>query len=50
MTYDEIDLTMDAEARDLLIEKTGRIGAPVVRIGDDYIFGFDRNKMEQLLQ
>ena len=50
VTYDEIDLTMDAEARDLLIEKTGRIGAPVVRIGDDYIFGFDRNKMEQLLQ
>lgn len=49
VTFDEIDLTTNKEARDLLIEKTGHIGAPVVQIGDEFIFGFDRKKMEQLL-
>ncbi|MDE4908144.1 peptide-methionine (S)-S-oxide reductase MsrA [Methanogenium marinum] len=50
VAFEEIDLTENEEARDLLIEKTGHIGAPVVQIGDEFIFGFDREKMEVLLQ
>ena len=49
VAFEEIDLTTNEQARDLLVEKTGNIGAPVVRIGDEFIFGFDREKMERLL-
>ena len=49
VAYEEIDLTTNEQARDLLVEKTGHIGAPVVQIGDEFIFGFDRGKMERLL-
>ena len=33
----------------MIIEKTGHIGAPIVQIGDEFIFGFDRKKMDSLL-
>jgi len=48
--FDEIDIAADEEARTMIINKTGRIGAPVVQIGDAFIFGYDRKKMESLLQ
>jgi glutaredoxin len=50
VSFREIDISADVRARDLLIEKTGRIGAPVVQIGDEFIFGLDPKKMEHLLQ
>jgi methionine-S-sulfoxide reductase len=48
--FEEIDLASNKEARDMIIAKTGHIGAPIVRIGDEFIFGFDRKKMESLLK
>jgi glutaredoxin len=48
--FEEIDLSSDKEARDMIIAKTGHIGAPIVRIGDEFIFGFDQKKMESLLK
>jgi 2-hydroxychromene-2-carboxylate isomerase len=36
--------------RDWLIEKSGYIGTPVIQIGDEFIFGFDRTKIEALLE
>ena len=48
--FEEIDLASNEEARDMIIEKTGHLGAPIVRIGDEFIFGFDRKKMEELLK
>lgn len=48
--FEEIDLASDKEARDMIIAKTGHIGAPIVRIGDEFIFGFDQKKMESLLK
>lgn len=51
VAFEEIDITADDRARDMIIEKTGHIGAPpVVRIGNEFIFGFDQEKMERLLQ
>jgi glutaredoxin-like YruB-family protein len=47
--FEEIDLSSDEAARNLIIEQTGHLGAPVVRIGDEFIFGFDKKKMESLL-
>ena len=49
VAFEEIDISADERARDMIIEKTGHIGAPVVRIGNEFIFGFDKKKMERLL-
>lgn len=48
--YTEIDMAADQDAAQMVIEKTGYIGAPVVRIGNEFIIGFDRKKMETLLK
>jgi len=48
--FSETDLAADERARTLIIEKTGHIGSPVVQIGDTFIFGFDRKKMDALLK
>ena len=34
----------------MIIEKTGHLNAPIVRIGDEFIFGYDRKKIESLLK
>jgi methionine-S-sulfoxide reductase len=47
--FTEIDIASDEDARNMVIEKTGRIQSPVVQIGDEFIAGFDKKKMESLL-
>ncbi len=47
--FTEIDIAADEEARNMVIEKTGHIGSPIVQIGETFIFGFDKRKMDQLL-
>jgi methionine-S-sulfoxide reductase len=47
--FEEIDLATSAQARNEIIEKTGHISAPIVRIGDEFIFGYDPKRMESLL-
>jgi len=48
--FEEIDLASNDEARDMIIEKTGHLGAPIVQIGDQFIFGYDPKKMDSLLK
>ena len=45
----EIDLASDEDARDMIVAKTGHLGAPIVQIGNEFIFGYDPKKMEILL-
>jgi methionine-S-sulfoxide reductase len=47
--FEEIDLASNEDARDRIIQKTGHLGAPIVEIGDEFIFGYDPKKMESLL-
>ena len=49
ITFTEIDMAADEDARIMVIEKTGRIQSPVVQIGEEFIVGFDQKKMEELL-
>ncbi len=46
----EINMAENEAARNFVIEKTGHIGSPVVQIGNEFIIGFDRKKMESLLK
>ena len=49
VAYTDHDVASDMEKRSEMIEMTGQIGVPVIRIGDDVIVGFDEEKVKELL-
>jgi len=49
IAFTEIDMASDGNAREYVIEKTGHLSSPIVQIGDEFIIGFDRKKMEKAL-
>jgi glutaredoxin 3 len=49
VSFEDIDVSQDEKARDYIIEKTGRLEAPIVEIGDEIILGFDKKKIVNLL-
>ncbi len=46
----DYDLSADAEKRDEIIEKTGQMGVPIIEIGDEFIIGFDKKRISELLE
>lgn len=48
--YTEKDVTVDETARDEMIGKTGQLGVPVIQVDDEFVIGFDQNKIEELLK
>lgn len=49
VSYTEHDVASDSEKRQEMIEMTGQMGVPVIRIGDDVVVGFDEAKVAELL-
>lgn len=49
VAYTDIDVASDAAKRQEMIEMTGQMGVPVIRIGDDVVVGFDEGKVKELL-
>ncbi len=49
VAYTEYDVASDQEKRQEMIEMTGQMGVPVIRIGDDVVIGFDEAKIAELL-
>ena len=49
VTYTEHDVAADQEKRQEMIEATGQMGVPVIRIDDDVVVGFDEGKVKELL-
>lgn len=49
VAFTDIDVATDAEKRQEMIEMTGQMGVPVIRIGDDVIVGFDEAKVKEFL-
>ncbi len=47
--YTEHDVAADLEKRTEMIDITGQMGVPVIRINDDVIIGFDEPKLKELL-
>ena len=45
----DIDISKDEKAREDLIQKTGKMEAPVVEIDGEIVIGFDRKKIVNLL-
>ncbi len=49
VAYTEHDVASDLEKRAEMIDITGQMGVPVIRIGDDIVVGFDEAKIAELL-
>ena len=47
--FKEIDVTRDPGAARDLVRWTGQMGVPVIRIGNQFVVGFDKPKIERLL-
>ncbi len=47
--YIEYDVASDQDKRQEMIEMTGQMGVPVIRIGDDVVVGFDEEKVAELI-
>lgn len=43
------DVHADLERRKEVVEMTGQMGVPVIRIGNDIVIGFKQPKLEELL-
>jgi len=50
VTYTDINVATDLEKRKEMVEMTGQMGVPVIRIEDDVIVGFDEGKLKELLK
>ena len=46
----EIDVGTNLEAREDMINKTGSMSVPTIVIGDEVIIGFNRQKLDELLE
>jgi glutaredoxin-like YruB-family protein len=49
VAYTEHNVAEDQGKRMEMIEMTGQMGVPVIRIEDDVIVGFDEEKIKELL-
>lgn len=47
--YTAFDVAADMEKRKEMIDMTGQMGVPVIRIEDDVIVGFNEPKLRELL-
>ncbi len=48
--YEEIDVLSNPEARNLIQEKTGTMAVPVIKIGEEFILGFDEKQIIEALE
>jgi len=49
IAYTEYDVAADMEKRTEMIDETGQMGVPVIKIGDDTMVGFNEPKVKELL-
>ena len=47
--YTDNDVATDMDKRQEMIDMTGQMGVPVIKIGDDVVVGFDEGKVKELL-
>ena len=50
IAFTEHDVASDMDKRTEMIEMTGQMGVPVIKIDDDIVVGFDEDKIKGLLK
>jgi glutaredoxin-like YruB-family protein len=48
--FEDIDVSRNIKAAREMVEKTGQMGVPVIEIDGEFVIGFDRNRIKELLQ
>ena len=48
--YEDIDISKDQEAGMKIMEETGQTGVPIIQVDDDFVFGFNEDKLKELLK
>lgn len=49
VAFSDYNVASDADKRAEMVDMTGQLGVPVIRIGDDVVIGFNRPKIAELL-
>jgi glutaredoxin-like YruB-family protein len=47
--FTDFNVAADAEKRQEMIQMTGQMGVPVIRVGDDVMVGFNQEKLAELV-
>lgn len=50
VSCEEKDISVDDNAREQMIEKSGQLGVPVIEINDKIVIGFDETAIKELLK
>lgn len=50
ITFEEHNVALDREAAAEMIELTGQMGVPVIVVDNEVVIGFNRTKLDQLLE
>jgi len=50
IAFEEVNMANDEKARDEIVEKTGQMGVPVIDIDGEFIVGFEKEKISELLK
>lgn len=50
MPFESKNVVEDERARAELIARTGRMAVPVIVVGDEVVTGFDRGRLQRLLE
>jgi glutaredoxin len=49
ISYTEYNVAADTDKRKEMVELTGQLGVPVIRVGNDVMVGFQESHMRQVL-
>lgn len=49
ITFEDVDVSVDSEAAEEIIQKSGQMGVPVLDIDGEIIVGFDKEKIKSAL-
>jgi len=47
--FQEINVAQDPKAAEFIVAKTGQLGVPVTKIGEEFVVGADKARIEKLL-
>lgn len=50
IAFEDIDVSKDESALNEMIEKSGQMSVPVIDINGEFIIGFDKKKINELLK
>jgi len=49
LEYEDIDVFKDVQKRQEMIQETGQMGVPVIKINGKIVIGFNKSKINELL-